>query len=602
MTNIAIKLAAKEKELGKHSSPLMGEEETMFFSSLSLRQFFDYILIRASELIVQNRNSFPDFEKEKIDFIESSFPPFSSMTILNKINDDVFEKVASNISYLHDKYVWNYFVTEKGRKVYSLKDSFLFMKEVHFLFSLVRGKVLDDDLSDVFDLGRNEKVFVKKEGKRTRIIKQNRPVRINPETRSLVLGSSIYGNSFVKSFRGNLEITKTKLISNFNSRCSFGVKGGVYDAVLCHSRPDNMVTFDISKFFPSFTSEKIRENRLFEKIYEIIVENSKDYLNKKEHDKFITPEVVYDNANIFYYLFDAFSYKGILPTGSVFASAISNLLFFSIDSKIKILLDSLKLENEKYIRELIVSAEEDRNVRGLSSPEFMSFGSSYFWERGPSNPLGKNPYVYTRYVDDIAISINFDLVIQASKAVGRAIYKELDITKFFINLNLVKQIEKILNEEGFHIKYEKTKVFSYKMDKSYLGFVYHLSNWDFKADRGLDKENLNLFLKERFQTLRYSINVNSKSRNLFERKFFNYDSLDELERERLKGYYSYLVGFEKKINGSRLYANSRLVINNPINSSGSRCSQVFKINEKKFPFNVKVRDMKGVRKKVLHGN
>ena len=573
----------------------------MFLASLSLRQFFDYILIRTSELIVENRKVFPETEKEKIDFIEQAFSSFTGRSIFEKIDDNVFKEVSLKISYLHDKYIWNYFVTDKGRKVYSLKDSFIFMRESHYLFSLIRGKVLDDDLCDVFDLGRSEKVFMRREKaikfERRTLVKQNRHLRINPESRSLVLGSSVYLNSFNKSFRANLEITKTKLLINFNKRCSFGVRGGVYDAVLAHPHPDNMVTFDISKFFPSFTSKKIREKKLFEKIYEIIVENSKGYVSRKDHDKISTPEIVYENANIFYHLFEAFSYNGILPTGSVFASSISNLLFFSIDSKIKILLDSVKREGEDYIAEIISSVGQEL---GISYPSFVNFPNSH---AGRNVSIGNNAYSYTRYVDDIAISVNLDAIIQTTKFTDRNVLRNLDISRFFINLNLVKRIERILNEEGFHIKYDKTKVFSYKMDKMYLGFVYHLENWTFSNERNLGKENLNLFLKERLQTVRYSINVNSTGRNLFERKFFNYDSLDDLEKEKLKGYYSYLMGFEKKVNGSRLYSRgSRVAMYNPINSSGRRTSQVFTMNEKKFPFKVKVRTMKGLKKNVLYGN
>ena len=597
-----LRLSDRDREIAKLSSPLMGEEETMFLASLSLRQFFDYILIRTSELIVENRKVFPDFEKEKIDFIEQAFSNFSGRSIFEKIDDNVFKEVSLKISYLHDKYIWNYFVTDKGRKVYSLKDSFIFMRESHYLFSLVRGKVLDDDLCDVFDLGRSEKVFMRREKavkfERRTLVKQNRHLRINPESRSLVLGSSVYLNSFNKSFRSNLEITKTKLLINFNKKCSFGVRGGVYDAVLAHPHPDNMVTFDISKFFPSFTSKKIREKKLFEKIYEIIVENSKEYVGRKDHDKISTPEIVYENGNIFYYLFEAFSYNGILPTGSVFASSISNLLFFSIDSKIKILLDSVKREGENYIAEVTSLVGEEA---GISYPSFVIFPNS---SAGRNVSIGKNAYSYTRYVDDIAISVNLDAIIQTTKFIGRNVLRNLDISRFFINLNLVKRIERILNEEGFHIKYDKTKVFSYKMDKMYLGFVYHLENWSFSNERNLDKENLNFFLKERLQTVRYSINVNSTGRNLFERKFFNYDSLDDLEKEKLKGYYSYLMGFEKKkVNGSKVYSSgSRVAMYNPINSSGRRTSQVFTMNEKKFPFKVKVRNMKGLKKNVLYGN
>ena len=186
MNSRLLRLADRDREIAKISSPLMGEEETMFLASLSLRQFFDYILIRTSELIVENRKVFPETEKEKIDFIEQAFSSFTGRSIFEKIDDNVFKEVSLKISYLHDKYIWNYFVTDKGRKVYSLKDSFIFMRESHYLFSLIRGKVLDDDLCDVFDLGRSEKVFMRREKaikfERRTLVKQNRHLRINPES------------------------------------------------------------------------------------------------------------------------------------------------------------------------------------------------------------------------------------------------------------------------------------------------------------------------------------------------------------------------------------------------------------------------------------
>jgi hypothetical protein len=80
-----------------------------------------------------------------------------------------------------------------------------------------------------------------------------------------------------------------------------------------------------------------------------------------------------------------------------------------------------------------------------------------------------NP-VYTRYVDDIAISYDLNSLLRAFSFRGIGI--NLDISKFFIGMDLIKAVESVLNSKEFFIKYDKTKVYSYKMDKEYLGYVY----------------------------------------------------------------------------------------------------------------------------------
>ena len=405
-------------------------------------------------------------------------------------------------------------------------------------------------------------------------------------------------------------LTKT-LISYYDSHCSFGLKGSLHKAVLFHARPDNMVVFDIGKFFPTFTLDRIKRMRLWERNYETI----SNYINrfkKRNEDKVNSSNSFLRNAEFFYAIFDAFSYNGLLPTGAIFASAISNLLFFSIDIEIKYKIEEFidakfkefedeevkKLLSSKTVSSYVdlydlgirndipggivgglenlgagtdlnearmditrtgrtVPVQEIRVNFNATTPVWAETIASPYASRSVANndvraskstkekelrsqirSMKKDTFnpVYTRYVDDIAIS--YDLNSLARAFSFRGIGMNLDISKFFIGMDLVKAIESVLHLREFFIKYDKTKIYSYKMDKEYLGYVYTGS-----VIPSMFRDSAIHSIKQK----NYRIALKSNKRNAFFRKFYDYETLDKSDKASLRSFYYYATGLGSKI-------------------------------------------------------
>ena len=537
----------------QNSFPLFEKEEALFFSNISVKHYLNLIVLRTAFLISGNASKFPLGAEEFTGRIFSFCANKTEYSHIFTLTDEDFMSLIKDIGELHNRYIWHHYVNEKGRRVYMINKGFEFIKEGHNLFKLLRDKVIETD-------------FLKSFGVRNRLLKY-----VDKKTTK---GGFYYrmksGNDFdgidslnkAHSFQPDWDktdmLTRT-LISYYDSHCSFGLKSSLHRAVLSHAHPDNMVVFDINKFFPSFTLDRIRRMRLWERNYEA-VSNHVNRFKKRNENKINSSNSFLRNAEFFYAIFDAFSYNGLLPTGAIFASAISNLLFFSIDIEIKYKIEEYidkkfkEFEEEEVKKLLSLSSVSDLGSRfdaGLLSQRFYdaSLQNTYNDIRVVKAATEKelrsqirsikrdrfNP-VYTRYVDDIAIS--YDLNSLAKAFSFRGIGINPDISKFFIGMDLVKAIESILNGKEFFIKYDKTKIYSYKMDKEYLGYVYTGS-----VIPSMFRNSAIYSIKQKS----YRIALKSNKRNAFFRKFYDYETLDKNEKASLKSFYYYATGLGSKV-------------------------------------------------------
>lgn len=630
------------------SFPLFEKDEALFFSNISVKHYLNLIVLRTAFLISSNASKFPLGAEVFIGRIFSFCSNKTEYSHIFTLSDDDFMSLINDINELHNRYIWHHYINEKGRRVYMINKGLEFIKEAHNLFKLLRDKVIETD-------------FIKSFGVRDSLLKY--------VDKKSTKGGYYYriksGNAFdgidslnkVHSFQPNWDKTDTltkAIISYYDSHCSFGLKSSLHRAVLFHAHPDNMVVFDISKFFPSFTLDRIKRMRLWERNYEA-VSNHVNRFKQRNEDKINSSNSFLRNAEFFYAIFDAFSYNGLLPTGAIFASAISNLLFFSIDIEIK-------YKIEEYIDKKFREFENEEVKKLLSLNSTSDFNSSFdvdFLNQGVHDTYSQNIYgngitsgfigggietgprtvsttasdwvnatqrsifnfdginsdirvtnatiekelrsqiksikkdtfnpVYTRYVDDIAISYDLNSLIKVFSFRGVGI--DLDIKKFFIGMDLVKVIEKVLNEKEFFIKYDKTKIYSHKMDKEYLGYVYTGSIIP------------SVFRNSAIDSIKqksYRIALKSSKRNAFFKKLYNYETLDNNEKASLKSFYYYATGL-----GSRINLRSKLRIGSGTTRSGTPAFLVFDI------INVEPRKKKKiarlnslnthVRKKIKYG-
>ena len=644
------------------SFPLFEKDEALFFSNISVKHYLNLIVLRTAFLISSNASKFPLGAEEFTGRIFSFCLNKTEYSHIFTLSDNDFMSLVKDISELHNRYIWHHYINEKGRKVYMINKGFEFIKEAHNLFKLLRDKVIETD-------------FIKSFGVRNRLLKY-----VDKKTTK---GGFYYRMKSGNDFDGIYLLTKTHsfqpdwdktdmltktIISYYDSHCSFGLKSSLHRAVLFHSRPDNMVVFDISKFFPSFTLDRIKRMKLWERNYETI-SNHVNRFRKRNEDKINSSNSFLRNAEFFYAIFDAFSYNGLLPTGAIFASAISNLLFFSIDIEIKYKIEEYidnkfkEFENEEVKKLLSLNSTSDPNSRfgdgvfnlfgydipfndihrrdipggligggtGINRETFgantvvenvqVNFANtttpdwvntmprSIFDSVGINNDtrvikaitekelrsqirsIKKDTFnpVYTRYVDDIAISYDLNSLARAFSFRGVGI--DFDIKKFFIGMDLVKVIEKVLNEKEFFIKYDKTKIYSYKMDKEYLGYVYTGS-----VIPSAFRDSAIYSIKQK----NYRIALKSSKRNAFFKKLYDYETLDKNEKASLKSFYYYATGFGSKIN-----LRSALRIGSGTTRGGTPASLVFDVR------NVQSRKKKNIarlnslnthiRKKIKYG-
>lgn len=654
--------------------PLFEKDEALFFSNISVKHYLNLIVLRTAFLISGNASKFPLGAEEFTGRIFNFCSNKSEYSHIFTLTDAEFMFLSKDISELHNRYIWHHYVNEKGRRVYMINKGFEFIKEAHNLFKLLRDKVIETDLIKSFGVRNRSLKYVEK-----KTIKNGFYYRMKSGNDFDEIDSLNKSFSFQADSDKTDMLTKT-LISYYDSHCSFGLKSSLHRAVLFHARPDNMVVFDISKFFPSFTLDRIKRMRLWERNYETI-SNHVNRFRKRNEDKINSSSSFLRNSEFFYTIFDAFSYNGLLPTGAIFASAISNLLFFSIDIEIKYKIEEyidkkFKEFEDEEVKKLLSKSPSDLN--SLHDTEFInqraydaSFPNTYrndipggvvsglggmgsnigigtlnsvmvdtnrtvtavIVENAQTNfaqttaPARTEAYessmvaqningdirvaktntekelrsqirsikkdtfnpVYTRYVDDIAISYDLNSLVNAFSF--RGIGFNLDISKFFIGMDLIKAIESVLNSKEFFIKYDKTKVYSYKMDKEYLGYVYTGS-----VIPSMFRGSAIYSIKQKS----YRIALKSRKRNAFFKKFYDYETLDENEKASLKSFYYYATGL-----GSRINLRSSFGIGSGTTRSGSPAFLVFQARSTNRRKKKKVARLNSlnthVRKKIKYG-
>ena len=181
-------------------------------------------------------------------------------------------------------------------------------------------------------------------------------------------------------------------------------------------RTGSLINIDVTKFFDSFTLDKMITHGYFFKSYLI---NANFMCVSHKLAKY--PELDSSNKQnmllinrLFVSVVPFFLHNGKMPTGAVYSSLLSNFLFSFIDKEIY-----------NYIYRLQCAT-----------------GSSMR---------------YTRYVDDITISSQHQTTENGAN---------------ILSIDTVKTVEKILNAYGFYLNYDKTKIFSSKQTKEVNGLKY----------------------------------------------------------------------------------------------------------------------------------
>ena len=541
------------------SFPLFEKDEALFFSNISVKHYLNFIVLRTAFLISGNARKFPLGAEEFTGRISSFCSNKTEYSHIFTLSDDDFMSLIKDISELHNRYIWHHYINEKGRKVYMINKGLEFIKEAHNLFKLLRDKVIETD-------------FIKSFGVRNRLLRY-----VDKKTTKdgcyyrMKSGNDFDGiDSLSKAHSFQPDLDKTDMFTNtiisyYDSHCSFGLKSSLHRAVLFHAHPDNMVVFDISNFFPSFTLDRIKRMRLWERNYEA-VSNHVNRFKKRNEDKINSSNSFLRNAEFFYAIFDAFSYNGLLPTGAIFASAISNLLFFSIDIEIKYKIEEytdkkFKDFEDEEVKKLLALSIFDQ--QGMNNDIRVTKSTTEKELRSQIRSVKRDTFnpVYTRYVDDIAISYDLNSLARAFSFRGVCI--DFDIKKFFIGMDLVKTIEKVLNEKEFFIKYDKTKIYSYKMDKEYLGYVYTGS-----VIPSMFRDSAIYSIKQKS----YRIALKSSKRNAFFKKLYDYETLDKNEKASLKSFYYYASGL-----GSRINLKSAFRIGSGTTRGGTPASLIFDV-------------------------
>lgn len=204
-------------------------------------------------------------------------------------------------------------------------------------------------------------------------------------------------NKFIKTNGVN---TRTKRITNYGVMKH---SGGYIQSARSHESCSVLAKVDISKFFDSMTLQKMLDKDLFLNAMKVNI--NYEYMCfrfKKYPDAMRQIDLALLNANsIFLSVVPFFLHNGRIPTGMQYSTHLSNYLFSSIDKKI-----------ENKLRE--ASVEKKATI------------------------------YHTRYIDDISIGCYQPCDIQLNHA---------------IDINLIKDIESIVNESGFYLKYDKTKIY-----------------------------------------------------------------------------------------------------------------------------------------------
>lgn len=183
----------------------------------------------------------------------------------------------------------------------------------------------------------------------------------------------------------------------------------------------SLVNIDVTKFFDTFTLNKMIQHGYFYKSFMIncnflCVNHSLSCNNQLQEENKQTL-LLYNR--IFLSIIPFFLHNGKLPTGMTYSAALANFLFSFIDKEIYAYLLSIQQKSH-----------------GIT-------------------------IAYTRYIDDITISSSYQKNLNGENV---------------LNINVIKDIEKILNEFGFYLNYDKTKIFSSKETKQINGLIYGGSN------------------------------------------------------------------------------------------------------------------------------
>lgn len=228
-----------------------------------------------------------------------------------------------------------------------------------------------------------------------------RIVKLMTDFKSLLIQLS-RGNVFISARDARPNDESRALFAN--ARINYGVmkrSGNYIHNVMSHASSSTLATVDISKFFDSMTLLKMMDKALFLNAFKININyEALKYISRRYEHSWQEIEEMLNVLNSMYLtLIPFFLHNGKIPTGMVYSTHLSNYLFSPIDKKI------------------------ENKLRGISK-------NGIFVR-------------HTRYIDDITISSN-----HATNDSG-----------YVINIDLIKDIEQIVNEFGFYLKYEKTRIY-----------------------------------------------------------------------------------------------------------------------------------------------
>lgn len=218
------------------------------------------------------------------------------------------------------------------------------------------------------------------------------------------------------------------------------VKGKSYiDHARSHLGCVSAASVDISKFYDSISLLNIINKNLF---YRSLCAS---FMHKtglafevesfKHPDHFMILEKIFSTMNIqFIAAMNFLTHNGLLPTGAHYSPNVSNLVLGSLDFD---------------ILNMISNSEHDIK--------------------------------YTRYADDICVSST-----QSKDSDG----------KYIIGMDLIKDIESVVRDNGFYLNYDKTKIMGPKDRKRIAGIVLDTTSGEHKLSIGSDRK---LQLRQEFQ-------------------------------------------------------------------------------------------------------
>lgn len=264
---------------------------------------------------------------------------------------------------------------------------------------------------------------------------------INPVLKKYPLLYKNIEDSF-KGFSKTFYTMYEKMFLNIGDNESYVtgfIKGKSYiDHASSHLGCRSAISVDISKFYNNISITNIIENNLFHKTLISSIEQKTGV--PFEAASFSNPEK-YDILNKMLSMMNVqftglmyfLTHNGILPTGAHYSPNISNILLSNVDKEI--------------IKEI--------------------------------NKVDSN-LTYTRYADDICVSSARD---------------KNESGEYILTIKLVKDIEVIIRDHGFHLNYDKTKIMGPRDRKKIAGVILdHTSNPP-RLSIGSEKK---LTLKERY--------------------------------------------------------------------------------------------------------